>query len=39
MPCRSASGSLPKAMSNRSLSFTRLAIAKGLEQSMRILPS
>ena len=39
MPWRSASGSLPKAMSNRSLSPTRPAIAAGLEQSIRILPS
>ena len=39
MPCRSASVSLPNAMSKRSLSPTSFAIACGEEQSMRIRPS
>ena len=39
MPWRSASGSLPTATWNRSFSATSPAIAYGLEQSMRILPS
>ena len=39
MPCRSASASLPVAMSKRSFWATSEAIADGEEQSIRILPS
>ena len=39
MPWRSASASLPKATSKRSLRPMRPAIAQGDEQSIRILPS
>ncbi len=39
MPCRSESGSLPKAMSKRSFSRISPAIASGDEQSIRICPS
>ena len=39
MPCRSESGSLANATWYLSLSPTSRAIAYGLEQSMRILPS
>jgi hypothetical protein len=39
MPCRSASASLPVAMSNSSLRPISEAIAYGDEQSIRILPS
>ena len=39
MPCRSASASLPEAMSYLSFCATRLAMALGELQSMRILPS
>ena len=39
MPCRSLSGSFAKATRKRSFSPTSPAMAQGLEQSMRILPS
>jgi hypothetical protein len=39
IPCRSESGSFAKATRNRSLSPTSPAMAHGLEQSIRILPS
>ena len=39
MPCRSESASFPVAMAYLSFCATRLAIADGDEQSIRILPS